>query len=384
MSLAVGESKVGNSKRSWLPKIWGARFAIAVTGTIVFWWLSIILINGRTISRGQTLNQILWQMAPFFLVQLISLFFTFWTVFLFFTGLNRLGKLGNVLVILLGIPFCVFVANALFNDWFGPEHNTWLRWLFWAVPIAAILLYPLPIMRMKRKAVGLVMEGDYEQALRISKKWLRSSVYGRPFQGWILLEAGRYNEAKTHLRDAAFDGQGKPQLTNVSLYYYVVALMSEDKYSEAQELLEAAIRVPQKGEHLRLALVDCLLSQNIEASRACEMVERIITTLEKRPKSDSQPTFMAECMAFHALALACCGRSNEAEARLQEALSGSTGFTKRDLAVLQQIAGRIKQALGDTKGAKAAFEGVIALHPHGDINLCARRKLLELAGKPEA
>jgi hypothetical protein len=70
-----------------------------------------------------------------------------------------------------------------------------LGWICLAVFVAAILLYPLPIMWMKRRAIAAARRGDYDEALKISRKWLQGETYGPKFQGWIMLAAGRDREA---------------------------------------------------------------------------------------------------------------------------------------------------------------------------------------------
>ena len=139
-------------------------------------------------------------------------------------SLTRSGKRGNILSLVLVLSFSVWILNSLSKDWFG-THGGSLGWKFLAVFIAAILLYPLPIMRMKRKAVASATLGDYDEALRISRKWLRTETYGRKFQGWIMLVAGRYSEALELLKDSAFDEKGHPLLKSQYLYYYAIALM---------------------------------------------------------------------------------------------------------------------------------------------------------------
>ena len=196
-----------------------------------------------------------------------------------------------------------------------------------------------------------------------------------------MLQAGRYREALDLLKDSAFDEKGRPRLTNVNLYFYAVALMNEDRNAEAQELLEAAIQVPQKMDYFRFALADCLLSQNKDASRACELVEQVMANLKKKRNAAQQRTFMAHCIAVRAWALACCGRREESETRLQEALSGSKGFEAREVAALKTVAGVTWQTLGDLKRARAAFQEAAKLYPHGDVGLRARRKLAELGAE---
>jgi tetratricopeptide (TPR) repeat protein len=294
---------------------------------------------------------------------------------MFFSGLKRLGKFGNVLSIFLAVPFSVYVWNALLSDWFGSGRGGLAPWLIGIVPIAAILLYPLPIMRMKREAVALVGEGDYEGALRISRRWLRSKPYGRPFQGWILLEAGQYSEGQELLKDSAFDEKGMPRLTNVNLFFYAAALLNQGKNAEAQVLLEAAIGVPQKEDYFHSCLAECLLTQNKETNRACEILDSVTKALKKRPNPDQVRAFLSQCIALHAWALASCGRMAEASVRLQDAFEQSCELKKKELAELMHLKGVVCLTLGDREGAKASFRETLALFPHGSTGVLARKRL---------
>jgi tetratricopeptide (TPR) repeat protein len=354
---------------------WGVRFAIAVSGAVVSWWLSVSLLNNLSLPGVSTLGERLWQMAPLILGQLIALAFTGWAVFLFFDGLSRLGKWGTVFGVALGLPFSIFVSNALLNDWFKRGHSDLLRWLFWIAPVALILLYPLPIMWMKRRAVASVTQGDYERALKISRVWLRSKVYGLPFQGWIMLQAGRYTEAEALLKRGAFDEKGLPLLTSNNFYFFVLTLMNQERYTDAQELLEAANRVPQKGDHFQFALAECLLSSNKEPGRALELIDQVMSNLKKEYEPVRDRMHMAQCTALHAWALAACGQSERAEAGLQEAFADVAALSPPDLAGLLQLKGSSWQALGKPEMAQEAFQQAMAVFPYGSNAILSQQNL---------
>jgi tetratricopeptide (TPR) repeat protein len=379
MSLA-GEDTMNSKKgASWLHLSWGVRFTIAVTGSIFAWWCQIHWVNGvhsPTVSAPG--GVILWA-APFMLCSALSILLPVWALFLLTKVLSRSGKLGSILSSVLLLSFSLWIMNSLFKDWFGAQHGGSLLWRFGIVFVAAILLYPLPIMRMKRKAVRLASLGDYEGAMRISKRWLRSKVYGRPFQGWIALQAGRFDEAMELMKDSAFDAKGRPVLKGQHLYFYVIALMSDEKYSEAQGLLEAALLAPHKVEpYLRFSLAECLLSQKKEAPRARDLVEKVIATLKGRAQSAQSSTFLAQCLALHAWALACCGDRKDAEAGLDDAFAVSNSLGSDDLAGLLHLKGATWRALGDSEKARAAFQQALEVFPHGGIALQARRELTKL------
>lgn len=294
-------------------------------------------------------------------------------------SLTQSGKRGNILFLVLVLSFSVWILTSLSKNWFGLQHGGSLGWEFLTAFIAAILLYPLPIMRMKQKAVASATLGDYDEALRISRKWLRTETYGRKFQGWIMLVAGRYTEALELLKDSAFDEKGHPLLKSQYLYLYAVALMSEEKYSEAQSLLEAAARASQKIEdYLGFSLAECLLSQNKEANRALDLVGQISNNLSRKSHSKQDRLRLAQCNAIGAWALAACGHREEAEIRLQEAFAESESFSKGELAGLLNSKGSALQKLGESERSRAAFQQVLAVFPYGSIAMFARKELAKL------
>jgi len=379
MALANEDTTNREKGVSWLHLTWGVRFTIAMTGSIVAWWCQIHWVNGIHSPAVSTLGGVILWAAPFMLCSALSILLPLWALLLLTQALSRSGKLGSILSSVLLLSFSLWIMNSLFKDWFGAQHGGSLRPLFLIVFVAGILLYPLPIMHMKRKAVRLATLGDYEGAMRISRRWLRSKVYGRPFQGWIALQAGRFNEALELLKDSAFDAKGRPALKSQHLYFYVIALMSEEKYSEAQRLLEAALLLPQKTEdYLRFSLADCLLSQKTDAPRARDLVEKVIAALRGKAQSEQSRIFLAQCLALSAWALASCGNRKDAEARLDDAFAVSNSLGKDDLAGLLHLKGVTWLALGDSEKARSAFQQALEVFPHGGIALQARRELTKL------
>ena len=380
MSLTSGDGRTISWQkfRSWLNQHWAAYFAIVAALAAATWWLQIRGLNSPYFLHILSTSERFWVIMPLLLLQAINILLTVWAVYLFFRALGHLGNFGTVLTALMVIPISIFIWNALLSDWLGPRFSGPLKMLLWFAPIAAILLFPFPIMAMKRKAVALAMRGDYEGALSIGRNWLRSDVYGRKFQGWVMLEAGRYSEALALLRPVAFDSKGRPQTKNISLYFYAIALMNEDKEAEAQQLLETAVSVPQKTDYFSFALADCLLSHKKEVPRAREIIEQILAKLRLKQNPAGQREFFVQCTAVHAWALASCGRHEEAEARLREVSDESIGFKARDKAGLWHLAGVTWQVLGDRENARAAFQTALTLHPFGDNALRARKKLSDM------
>jgi len=302
-----------------------------------------------------------------------------WALLVFTQILSRFGKLGNIISSVLLLLLSLWIMNALLKDWFANQNSGSARWTMSIVFVAGILLYPLPIMYMKRKAARLATLGDYDGAMRISRRWLRSTVY-RVFNGWLLLRAGRFDEAKELLKDAAFDAKGRPQLKSEHFYFYVIALMNGNEYSEAQRLLEEALLLPPKKEnYLRFSLAECLLSQKKESVRARDLVEQVLTDLKAKAQSEQGSLFLAQCMALHARALASCGNRERAQERLVDAFANSNSLANDELAGLLLLKGLTWRELGDVEKAQSAFQEVLEVFPYGDTALQARNELAELS-----
>ena len=279
----------------------------------------------------------------------------------------------------LVLAFLVWILNSFSKGWFGSHHGGSLGWIVLAAVVVAILLYPLPLMWMKRKAVALATRGDYDEALRISRKWLQTETYGRKFEGWIMLVAGRHSEALELLKDSVFDETGHPYLKSEYFYYYVIALMEEKKYSQAQPLLEAAVLESQKNSvYLRFSLAECLLFQNKQAERALELVEQVRGDLNRVPPPKRDRLRLAQCGVIGAWALAASGRRQEALTRLDGAFSQSDSFAKDDFAQLLNSKGVVFEALGDNGKARASFQQSLAVFPYGSIAMSAREGLAKL------
>jgi len=282
-------------------------------------------------------------------------------------------------VLALVLAFLVWILNSFSKGWFGSHHGGPLGWIVLAAVVVAILLYPLPLMWMKRKAVALATRGDYDEALRISRKWLQTETYGRKFEGWIMLVAGRHSEALELLKDSVFDETGHPYLKSEYFYYYVIALMEEKKYSQAQPLLEAAVLESQKNSvYLRFSLAECLLFQNKQAERALELVEQVRGDLNRVPPPKRDRLRLAQCGVIGAWALAASGRRQEALTRLDGAFSQSDSFAKDDFAQLLNSKGVVFEALGDNGKARASFQQSLAVFPYGSIAMSAREGLAKL------
>ena len=193
-----------------------------------------------------------------------------------------------------------------------------------------------------------------------------------------MLEAGRYSEAVELLKDSVFDEKGHPLLKSQYLYYYAIALMGEERYSTAEPLLDAAVHAQKTADYLSFSLAECLLSQHKEAKRAFDLLEQVRINLTKNSGSNQHRLRLAQCNAISAWSLAACGRREEAETRLREALAEPDSFSKDELAGLLNSKGSVLRELGDSEGSRAGFEQALAVFPYGSTAIFARRSLTQL------
>lgn len=260
---------------------------------------------------------------------------------------------------------------------FLPVHGE-IKLALLIAPITLLVMHAGWLSSVKRRILRLTQQGDYDEALQVDKQYSWIPGYGTPLQGTVLFGAGRYAEAQALLKPLAFDANGQPLLTSTAYYTYALALVNDGRAAEAQVLLDAAVRVPQRNGGFHVALATCLLSQNKDAERARELLEQAMS--EWPVKSDRYEARADQMRRFgrYAWALAACGRREEAQAKLQEALDGATGFRSGDMAGLQYFAGETWRVLGETEKARAAFKEAMRLSPVGAAALSAKKGLAKL------
>jgi tetratricopeptide (TPR) repeat protein len=212
----------------------------------------------------------------------------------------------------------------------------------------------------------------------MDRRLSRIPGYGTPLEGTILFNAGRYAEARAFMKPFAFDEQGQPKLTGMGIYTYALALENDGMEAEAQKLLEAAVQVPQRTAGFHVALATCLLTQKKEAQRACELMETALATKDLQGTGYGRNADYVRRLGRYAWALAACGRRQEAEAKIQEALAGSNGLKARDLAGVHYFAGEAWRSLGEWKKARAAFDETLRLSPDGSGAIEAKKALAKM------
>jgi len=298
----------------------------------------------------------------------------------FFHVLDNKAREGNwrkFSPLLIAPPIISMAAIAILNDPSQPGARNPLYFALWiaiAVSSAVIPASTLPGLM----TVTLVRRGQYDLALKLSRIFFWALGNTHATQGWVLVMAGRYEEAKHYLKPLAFDKDGHPRLTSQEFFLYTLALAMEGEYATAEMLYEAAVNVPQKTGDFHFGLADCLLTEKKDPERARKLVESVLAGFPTHPSSNRQRANRAQMLAFHAWTLASNGWRSDAEQRLKEATESCSGADKCSLAALQLPVGDTWLTLGEADKARDAFKTALNVFPFGDVAVRARRKLAEL------
>jgi tetratricopeptide (TPR) repeat protein len=253
-----------------------------------------------------------------------------------------------------------------------------ISWYWKVLYFAAIPFAPYVILHLNRVPLWLALRGRYDLALLLNRIFFWAPGYGDSHEGWLLLEAGRYADAREFLRPLAFDAAGVSQLTNWNLCLYLACLARDGEYAEARDLYESALRVPQGTWNFHLGLADALLTQRVEPDLARELIEQVLAA---KPEGLSRSNLLinrSQNVGMYAYALASCGRQEEAAAKLAESFTTSDGIGKRALAALHHTAGATLSVLKEREKARTYLLKALILHPHGDIAIQVQKKLNEL------
>jgi tetratricopeptide (TPR) repeat protein len=277
--------------------------------------------------------------------------------------------------------------------WAVRENNVTV---FFGVPLLAALITPLSLERKlwlfaiyamiivvvwtQRVTMNLALHGRYNWALWLNEKIPQMPGHGPVLHAWILIEAGRYNEARsrftTHL---AFDSTGQPILTDIALYLHAFALLNEHKQQEAQGLLEMAANVPQELPHFYIGLADCLLMQNKDAEQALELLVSASSKSFVVFSIPEERMFRSQIACLNALALACLSRRADAEMKLQEAFASFGLMNKHDQAGILHLKGLTLEKFGERELARSAFKQALETFPFGGAATRASEALAMIA-----
>lgn len=246
--------------------------------------------------------------------------------------------------------------------------------LFWVF----ISLMPFAVFCSNDFSFELAKRRKYRLALIVNRFSSFTPVHVPSARGWLLLEAGLYDKAKAYIQRFAFDKSGQPVLGSWELLCFAFILLVEKDYEAVERLCEASIPTEDPPGRFHIRLADCLLDQKKTPERARELIGATLSAEEPNGSRLTRGFDSAEKIGMHAYALAACGRTGEAEMRLEESLSEFGSFDRRERAALCHIAAETWCSLGNLPNARAALLEALRLHPSGDIGFRVRRKLAEI------
>jgi len=258
-----------------------------------------------------------------------------------------------------------------------PVSRLWKRTLFRA-EAGVIPVYLLTVRRMKTRVYHTGHQGNCDKALRMDRFWSVMPFYGSSLRGSILFNAGRYREAQAFLKPLAFDAHGNPRLASIELYSYVLALVNDNRAAEAEPLLEAATAAAPENDSLKVALASCLLTQEKEPERACRLLEEVVNSPGRGTEGAADE---ARRIARYAWALSACGRRQEAQSRIDQALQLALRLRPDDVAGVQYFVGEAWRVMGENAKARAAYDEATRLQPTGVISLSVQKALAKI-GNP--
>jgi len=278
---------------------------------------------------------------------------------------------------LLAGPMVTLACGALLSEPAAVDRSVVLYWTLRVALVSAILFVPLAVVA-GLLPIWLVNRGNFDTALRLNRLLFWTPASNSSTEGWILVMAGRYEQARAYLKPLAFNDKGHPRLTSQEFYLYALALSIDGEDATAEMLFEAAINVPQSGGNFHFGLAESLLSQKKEPERARELIETVLMGFPSSPRSIRQRTNWVQLVAFHAWALASNGRREEAEQRLQQAFAASGGIGNCGLAGMYLPVGHAWLTLGDFAKARASFSEAASLFPQSDLAFRAQKELAKL------
>jgi tetratricopeptide (TPR) repeat protein len=253
-----------------------------------------------------------------------------------------------------------------------------LRHLLVYAETLPVVVYAGVLRRVKARIFRLGHKGETDKALRMDRFWGTLPLYGTSLRGTVLFNAGRYREALAFLKPLAFDAQGRPRLTSVALYSYSLALVNDNRPSEAEPLLEAAIAAVPDPDHLKVALATCLLSQDKDPQRAVRLLEEAMASTPRGGLARDNSADHARRVARYAWALSAASRTRDARTRIDQAIELAAALRPEDAAGVQYFVGEAWRAMGENAKARAAFDEAVRLRPTGVTALSVKKALAKM------
>jgi tetratricopeptide (TPR) repeat protein len=238
----------------------------------------------------------------------------------------------------------------------------------------------------------LVIQGRYDQALRLVSILPISSAGRNYSRVDVLIAAGRYNEAARVLRDVIHRGRGKlvTKVSRVKICFDLEnlgnVLIETGRFEEAQRFFQYAARLYPYHSVSSTGMAEALLRQGVCPEDALAHAEKALNLFQRGAERITSGWQLGAILATNAWALAACGRGVEAHEAIDAALMSPARKTKGPLAQVHYKAGMSLLALSDHRGAEEHFVRGAEVDPSGRWGrLCddaLRRQLDGLSAAP--
>jgi tetratricopeptide (TPR) repeat protein len=255
----------------------------------------------------------------------------------------------------------------------------WARELVIYGQFGLLYLVAFALRRLRLWIYTVAHRGEFDRAMRLNRLAMQIPGYGGSLEGPLLFNAGKYSEALAFLKPLAFDGRGNPRFKSTDFYTYCLALNNAGKPADAEKLLDAAIRELPQADVLKVALASCLLTQEKDADRACSLLEEAMAAPHSRMPGYQKSADEARRTARYAWALASAGRSQQANEKIQQAMTEGADLQPADRAGVLYFVGEAWRMLGHVTEARNAFNEVMRISPEGVTALSARKGLAKLS-----
>jgi Flp pilus assembly protein TadD len=226
---------------------------------------------------------------------------------------------------------------------------------------------------------GALAQGNYDAALKRADtflRWMPHHLHYLNAKGFILLMAGRSEEAERHYSQAITYGQHYPLFLTAFMVNLGASLMQRERLDEAFPLLQAAAQIMPDYKEYTANLAGYYLGQNIYPERALELMEY---TLEGVPQPNSNHFLEGYIWSMQkiqeARASALTGRMTRAEAALEAALTAADESFLPGMSALYLQIGYLRRNQGESAAARDYFSRAQQIDPNGYSGKCAAKEL---------
>jgi tetratricopeptide (TPR) repeat protein len=201
----------------------------------------------------------------------------------------------------------------------------------------------------------LVEQARYDQALRVVPLAALSSAGRNYLRGYVLTDAGRYEEAEPLLRKAIDHAGGVKVDAVLALEELGNILMDTERFEEAQQCFRRASGIYPNRSPWAMGMAEALLRQGICPQTALTHAETALSSYRGGVERIASRSRLGAVLATKAWALAACGHEVDAREAIDAALKSPAWKTKGPLAQVHYKAGMSLLVLSDDRAAQQHF-----------------------------